>query len=109
VFRARNAREFRLIAEDPSALPVATRTFSRTDHLLMRVDRVEDGELVHGALLNRLGQVMMEIPAAPLAGQGTRQLDLNLNSLPPGEYLIEISAVRNGVGEKVLVPFRVRG
>jgi VWFA-related protein len=108
VFRARNAREFRLIAEDPSAPPAATRAFSRTEQLIVRFDRV-DTVTARAALLNSLGQPMKELPVGQGPDAATRQLELNLNSLAPGQYLIEITATRDGVDERALVPFRVRG
>jgi hypothetical protein len=108
VFRARSARDVRLIGSDPAALPVATRTFSRTDRLLIRVDRLDSTPPVKAALLNQLGQVMMELPIAALEVEPADQVDLNLNSLAPGEYLVELSGRPGGTETKALVPFRIR-
>ena len=108
VFRARSARDVRLIAADPAALPVATRTFARTDRLLVRVDRLESTPATKAALLNRLGQVMMELPVTALDAEPAEQVELNLNSLAAGEYLVEISATPDGTDTKALVPFRIR-
>lgn len=109
VFRARSARDVRLISSDPAVMPVATRMFSRTDRLLIRVDRLEPNRQMKAALLNKLGQVMMELAVTPAEIEAADQIDLRLNSFPPGEYLVEISATQNGTDTKALVPFRVRG
>ena len=37
VLRARTARDFRALASDPDAVPVAAREFSRTERLMIRV------------------------------------------------------------------------
>ena len=102
VFRARTARDFQLAARDPDAVPVAARQFLRTDRLLIRFD-VYGAEAPAAALLNRQGQKMADLPVAPAVTGGTHQLDLGLGSIPPGEYLVEISAGAS----KELVPLRV--
>ena len=67
VLRARTVRELQQIKADPDAVPIATREFSRTDRLLIRVPVYGPGDTapalsVH--LLNRAGQPMSELPAA---------------------------------------------
>ena len=102
VFRARTARDFQMTARDPDAVPVAGREFLRTDRLLIRFD-VYGTEAPAAALLNRNGQKMADVPVAPAVTGGTHQIDLGLASIPPGEYLVEIST---GTA-KELVPVRV--
>ena len=61
VMRARNEREFRALDDDPTAVPVSSREFSRTEHLLVRFVAYAPGgqtPVVTAKLLNRGGQVM---------------------------------------------------
>jgi VWFA-related protein len=108
LFRARNAREFRLIADDPAAPPVSSREFSRTERLLVRVSvSASEGPLpaVSARLLNRMGQPMRTLEVA--AQRGIHQIDLSLAGLAPGEYHVEVAA-RTGSDEiRERVTFRV--
>jgi hypothetical protein len=111
VLRARTVRELQQIKADPAAVPFATREFSRTDRLVIRVPVYGPGNTaptlsVH--LLNRAGQPMSEIPAASTT-PGVQQIELGLASLAPGEYVLEIKAAGNGADVKQLVGFRVVG
>jgi hypothetical protein len=50
---------------------------------------------------------MSDVPVAPAPSGGTHQIDLGLNTIPAGEYLVEIT-VKGSSGERTeLVPFRV--
>lgn len=96
VVRTRTAVEFRTAAADPQAVPTATRVFSRSERLLIRVPgygpRGADA-VVTARLLNALGQPMRDLPAAPPAAiEGLAQFDLLLANLPAGEYRIELTA-----------------
>jgi hypothetical protein len=52
---------------------------------------------------------MADVPvAAATAGTGY-QIDMTLNTIPVGEYLIEITAKAPSGDTKELVPFRVTG
>jgi hypothetical protein len=111
VLRARTVRELQQIKADPAAVPFATREFSRTDRLVIRVPVYGPGNSapalsVH--LLNRAGQTMSEVPAAAGA-PGVQQIELGLASLAPGEYVLEIQAAGGGADAKQLVGFRVTG
>ena len=71
------------------------REFSRTERLLIRFDVYAagtDAPTPTAALLNRSGQKMADVPVAPAAAGGTHAIDLGLNAIPAGEYLIEIDA-----------------
>jgi hypothetical protein len=102
VFRARTARDFQMTARDADAVPVATREFLRTDRLLIRFDAY-GAEAPAATLLNRNGQKMSDLPVAPTTTGGTHQIDFGLGGIPPGEYLIEISAGK----AKELIPMKV--
>jgi VWFA-related protein len=110
VFRARNAREFRAVAGDSQAAPVAAREFSRTERLLIRVHAYSasgDRPSVSARLLNRLGQEMRMLDVAPGSGVGSDQIDLPLASLAAGEYTVELRAVTAQGEVKDLLNFRV--
>jgi VWFA-related protein len=114
VLRTRTARSFAEMSQDVDAVPVASRTFSRTERLLIRVPAYGPGNsapIVTARLLNRRGIPMRELQAidAPLP-PGTVQFDLPLASLAPDEYRVELAAA-NATGPrdeaKEMVPFRV--
>ncbi len=110
VYRSRTAREFKALAADATAVPVATREFSRTERLLIRFDTYGPGAdrpVVTAALLNRSGEKMAEVPVSPSTAGGTHHIDLGLGSLPAGEYLVEITATGEGGTATDLVPLRV--
>ncbi len=114
VLRTRNARDFAEMSQKVDASPVAARTFSRTERLLIRIPAYGPGNttpIVTARLLNRRSIPMrqLEIVDAPLP-PGTVQFDLPLASLAPDEYRVELSA-SNPTGPsdeaKELIQFRV--
>jgi hypothetical protein len=106
VHRARNAREAAALVGDAAAVPVADREFSRTERLLIRFD-VYGGGSATAVLMNRGGQKMADLPVTPAKVGGTHQIDVGLNAIAAGEYLIEIT-VKGGTTEvKELVALRV--
>ena len=58
------------------------------------------------ALLNRSGQKMSALTVAPAVAGGTHQIELALNTMPAGEYLIEITPP-GGADNKELFAVRV--
>ncbi|HTM02184.1 MAG TPA: hypothetical protein VL173_01670, partial [Vicinamibacterales bacterium] len=60
-------------------------------------------------LLNRSGQKMLDLQVAPAAAGPGYQLDVPLNSIPPGEYVVEITAKGGDAQKQELVAFRVTG
>jgi VWFA-related protein len=114
VFRTRTARDFVEASQRLDAVPVASRIFSRTERLLIRVPAYGPGTsspVVTARLLNRRGIPMrsLQVVDAPLP-PGTIQFDLPLASLAPDEYRVELAAA-NPTGPrdeaKEIVPFRV--
>ena len=114
VLRTRTARDFAEISRNADAVPVASRTFSRTERLLIRVPAYGQGNsvpVVTARLLNRRGVPMrsLQLVDGPLP-RNTVQFDLPLASLAPDEYRVELTAA-NATGSrdemKDLVPFRV--
>jgi len=112
VFRARTLRDFQALKTDAEAMPVATREFSRTDRMLVRVPTFGPAGTsptlsVH--LLNRSGAAMSEISPTPGPKPDEQQFDVQLSSLAPGEYVVEIKATGDAGDAQQLVAFRVTG
>jgi VWFA-related protein len=112
LFRARTVRELQQMKANPDAVPSAGREFSRTDRLFVRVPSYAAGASapsVTARILNRAGDPMNDLTVAPPASpSGAAQFDVPLAPLPPGEYLIEITAAGDAA-HKQLVGFRVTG
>lgn len=113
VFRARTVRELQAIAADANAVPSAGREFSRTERMLVRFDAYgvgSDTPTATAVLLNRAGQKMSDVPVSAAPVGGTHQIDLALNSVAAGEYVVEITvASENGGAVKDIVAFRIGG
>ncbi len=112
LFRARTVREYQQLKADPDAVPVATREFTRTDRLMIRVPAYGPGATapalsVH--ILNRAGQPMSELTAAPAAKSGEQQIEVPVAGLAPGEYIVEIKAGGESGEAKELLGFRMVG
>ena len=109
LFRARTAREFQVLKADADPVTLATREFSRTDRLVVRVPAYGTGGTpalkIH--LLNRSGSAMSELTPTPSPKAGEQQVDLALAGLAPGEYVLEIKAADGDATE--LIGFRVIG
>ena len=109
VFRARTAREFQALLTS-AGVPNALREYSRAERLLIRFNTYGPGTeqpAPVAVLLSRAGQKIRDLTVAPGTGGTTHQIDLALNTLAGGEYLVEIS-VTSGSGEaKEYVPLRI--
>ena len=97
VLRARTPREFQALSRDPDPVPTPLREFRRTDRLLIRffanVPGGASSAEIAVKLLNRVGQKMVDLPAAaPADPAQPYQIDLPLAGFSPGEYVIEIRA-----------------
>ena len=111
VFRGRTARDIQLLQADAAAVPTVARDFSRTERLLIRFDAYLPGTeqaAPTARLLNRAGDKISDLTVAPATGGGgTHQVDVGLNTTPPGEYLVELT-LSGATGEvSSLVAFRV--
>jgi hypothetical protein len=111
VLRARTARALRAIEADPNAVPVASREFSRTERLVLRVPvYVPDGAQaqVSARLLGRSGQALSSLPVKAIDSDQSRwQIEAPLAAFAPGEYFIEIAATSPAGDVKELLSFRV--
>src|SRR5262249_5385984 len=112
MYRARTLRDFQQLKTQPEATPIATREFSRTDRVLVRIPAYGPGTVtptVSVHLLNRAGQAMSEVPVSAAPAEGEQQFEVPLSGLAPGEYVIEIKASADGGDVKELLGFRVTG
>jgi hypothetical protein len=113
VWSARNARELTAITTGPPPAPTATRDFSRTDRLLIRVDAYTPAHApatVTAQLLNQQGTRMSDVTVTPPAADAeqTYSIDLPLANLAAGQYLLEIKASSEGQKAATqLVAFRL--
>jgi len=111
VYRGRTVPEYQRLKTDPQALPTAAREFSRTERVFIRVPAYSPATApatVTAKLLNRAGQPMGELTVANPAGRAdAKDVELTLASMPPGEYVVEITATGQGDPVKELVGFRL--
>ena len=110
VFRARTVREFQTLAADPNPIPTPEREFRRTDRLLLRVagqSPTGTPPVVTARLLNREGGAMNALTTAPGSVPGVTNVDVPLANLPPGEFLIELTAADGNDKTTALVAIRV--
>jgi hypothetical protein len=110
VFRARTARDVQVLQADAAAVPAVGREFSRTERLVIRFDAYLPGTeqpAPTARLLNRAGTKMSDVQVTPGGTPGAFTVDVGLNTVPPGEYLVEIAMTGTGGETTSLVPFRV--
>ena len=110
VYRGRTARDLQVFQSDPAAVPAITREFSRTERLLIRFDAYAPGTeqpTPTARLLNRAGDKILDLTIVPATAGGTHQVDVGLNAIPPGEYLVELSVPSATGGVSSLIAFRV--
>jgi hypothetical protein len=114
LLRTRTARRFAEVSASENVPPAASRTFSRTERLLVRVPVYGPGHstpTLTATLLNRRGIAMRELPRVPAElPAGVVQFDLQLSSLAPDEYRVElVAANERGPREEAreVVVFRV--
>jgi VWFA-related protein len=110
VYRGRTARDLQFLQTDGAALPAIAREFSRTERLLIRFDAYAPGTeqpMPTARLLNRAGDKILDLTVVPAPAGGTHQVDVGLNTVPPGEYLVELSLPGATGDASSLVAFRV--
>ena len=111
LYRARTLPELRTITADPNAVPAAGRDFSRSDRVLIRFTTYGPGTErpeATAVLLNRGGTKISDVPITASAVAGTtHEITLGLNTIPAGEYLVEVTAKGASGETKTLIPFRV--
>ncbi len=110
LFRARTARDVQVLQADATAIPAVTREFSRTERLLIRFDAYLPGTeqpAPTARLLNRAGTRMSDVAVTPGASAGSYVLNVGLNTIPAGEYLVEVALAGTSGETTSLIPFRV--
>jgi VWFA-related protein len=112
VFRARTMRDANQIFGNADARPTASREFSRTERLVVRIQAYAPGGgavAPTARLLNRGGTRMADVVIKPAAslGEQTFEADLPLGSLPAGEFLLEVKLAGDGKEVRQLIGFRV--
>ena len=109
VFRGRTLPEWQKLAADPAAVPVIEREFRRNDRLLLRVGAQSAGgtPALTARMLNRDGGEMSVLPVTPAGFGDLSHIDVPLAALPPGDFLIEVTAKDGAEQESTLVALRV--
>ena len=114
VYRARTAREIQQLRASTENLPMPTitRQFSRTERLLVRFDAYGPAGTTPKLavrLLNRIGESLAAFPEPTLASGSTFDVEVTLAALPPGDYLLEISATSSNETTKRLLGIKITG
>ena len=109
VFRGRTLPEWQSISADAKAMPVIEREFRRTDRLLLRVGVQSAGgtPTLSARILNREGGEMSALQVTPAGFGNLHHIDVPLAALPPGEFLIEVTAKDGAEQTSTFVAFRV--
>jgi VWFA-related protein len=108
--RPRSLPEFNTLRHDPGATPTEVRDFVRQDRLLVRV-RAYAGENrpeVHVRLLNRRGELLLELPFLSIVDDAT-QFELPFARFPKGDYRLEVRAAGAGTWISQVLPIRLSG
>ena len=112
VYRGRTARDLQQVRLGNGAVPTATRQFSRTERLLVRFGAYGPGETTPAItmrLLNKVGEQIAPLPAPVVTSAGLNEAEIGLGALPPGDYLIEITATAGTDTSRKLLAIRVTG
>jgi hypothetical protein len=111
IVRARTARDFRTLSGQPDAAPSPSRTFSRSERLLVRAPAYNpDGAAVtvSAVLSNIKGTTIRTLDLIP-GDSASPQFDLPLAFLAPGEYGIELKVTSPTGTARQLIRFRLVG
>ena len=110
LFRGRTPRDVQSLMSNPTAMPTADRTFSRTEKMVVRVDAFGPGTstpTVTAKLLNRGGTAMSDVQVH-VTPDGTAHMEVLLAALAAGEYLLELTAKTDGGSAQEVLAFRLR-
>jgi VWFA-related protein len=106
VFRTRTARDLRELRGDIAPVPVASREFSRTEHLVIRVPAYAGATqppVVSATLVSPARQEMRKLTVEqPTASNPQARIDLPLAGLASGQYSVNIAAGAEGEAKEVL-------
>jgi hypothetical protein len=111
LYRGRTARDLQQVrAGGSAALPAISRVFSRAERMLLRVSAYGPANTtptVTLRLLNRSGVGLATLPTTASASDGGLEMEMGLGAFPPGDYVIEITAVAGSDTTKELVGIRI--
>jgi len=109
VFRVRTARDLREFNEEKAPVPIASREFSRSEVILIRVPAYAAAPVaVSAVLVSPAGQVLRQLTVTPpTSAKPLAQINLPLASLPPGQYSVDISAKAPAGSAKDKLSFRI--
>ncbi|HEY2905472.1 MAG TPA: VWA domain-containing protein [Vicinamibacterales bacterium] len=111
VLRAHTALEFRALQSDRNAAPVASREFSRTERLIIRVSGYAPGSqrpAISARVMSRFGQPLRNLQVdGDIWPDGPSQIDLPLAGFAVGEYSLELTATSASGEAKDLIGFRI--
>src|SRR5262249_15594322 len=105
VFRTRTGRDLRDLRADTAPVPVASREFSRTAHLGIRVPAYAVGStpVVSATLVSSAKQTMRQLVVEQASSSKPyAQVDLPLAGLASGQYSINLAAGPAGEAKDVL-------
>jgi VWFA-related protein len=91
-------------------VPVASPLFRRTERVHVAWERGAAEIKTTARLLDRQGRALAgSLPVGSAAADGRQfvTVDVNLNPLPEGDYLVELTAIDGAATERSLQPFRV--
>ena len=108
--RARNHLHWTELVDDWDAVPSPSREFRRTERLLLRFEAYAPGTVtpdVSARLLNRAGDLVYPLIMQPSQDDHPYQVDVPVASLPPGDYVVELSVTTRDDELTELVAFRL--
>lgn len=113
VWRVRRAADLQAVLSTTPPVPVLEREFVRGDRLIIRVDvsgTRSSAAALTARLLGRGGVRLIDVPAArPSADAAQWRIDLPLNSIARGDYVIGIEATSGETRAAAYVPIRITG
>jgi VWFA-related protein len=109
VFRGRTVRDLQMVRQAAQPVPVTARAFSRTDRLLLRFDVHAPAGVTPAVTLRLLNQQGDSIASLqnPANKDGRFEAEFGLGALPPGDYLVEISASSGSQSTRQLLGIRI--
>jgi len=110
IIRARSYMEWTALLKDWTAVPTASRRFRRTDRLLLRFEaytRGDDPPDIRARILNSQGNQIHPLTVQSTENGYAYQVALAPAHLPPGDYVIELTAVTLSNETTELVAFRL--
>jgi VWFA-related protein len=106
VFRTRTALDRRELRADSAPVPVVSREFSRTEHLVIRVPTYAAGAekpAVSASLVSPAKQSMRQLAVEQASASSPfAEVDVPLAGLAPGEYSVSIVAGKGGEAKEAI-------